>query len=226
MTALPQAPFELVIFDVDGTLHRIERWWPDLIRKGVQEFADAEGLQLDLPDDRQALAVVGNKGAAVWSPFLSPGQQHRWAELRALVLPMEVALLRSGTDYLYPGVLEVLAGFRAADVGLALASNCGSDYMAAIAEGQGLAAHTDWQFCLDSDGVETKTDMLRSAMQQAGTRRAVMVGDRASDQRAARDVGIPFVWRVNDLCDLSDAEGAWEGDPSQLLTLLGVSRIS
>lgn len=66
MTALPQAPFELVIFDVDGTLNGIELWWPDLIRKGVEEFADTEGLQLTSPDDRQALAVVGDQAEAVW----------------------------------------------------------------------------------------------------------------------------------------------------------------
>ncbi len=223
MAALSASPFELAIFDVDGTLNGIELWWPDLIRQGVQSFAAAEGLQLDLPDDQQALAVVGNKNEEVWAPFLPSTEQHRWADLRALVLPLEVDLLRSGVDYLYPGVTESLTRLRAAGLRLALASNCGSEYMAAIAQGQSLAQYTDWQFCLDSDGVDTKADMLRNAMRVAGTKRAVMIGDRGSDQEAALEVGIPFVWRVNTACEIHGADGHWSGEPNQLLALLGVA---
>lgn len=223
MAALSASPFELAIFDVDGTLNGIELWWPDLIRQGVQSFAAAEGLQLPLPDDQQALAVVGNKNEEVWAPFLPPAEQHRWSDLRALVLPLEVALLRSDVDYLYPGVVETLSGLRDAGLHLALASNCGSEYMAAIAQGQGLAKHTDWQFCLDSEGVDTKADMLRNAMRAADTQRAVMIGDRVSDQLAALEVGIPFVWRVNTACEIHGADGHWDGAAEQLLALLGVS---
>ena len=223
MEALPP---DLVIFDVDGTLNGIELWWPDLIRKGLRRFADAMGLELKEPDDRAALLVVGEKDAGVWSPFLPQDQQHRWDELRAMVLPMEVELLRSGRDFLYPGVRDVLGRLREHGVRLALASNCGGEYMAAIAEGQGLAALTDWQFCLDSQGVADKADMLREAMRVAGTRRAVMVGDRRSDQLAAIASGIPFFWRANDLCRIDDADGIWSGDVEGLLSLLGLPRIS
>ncbi len=219
-------PPDLVIFDVDGTLNGIELWWPDLIRKGVRRFADVLGIELTEPDDRAALVVVGERDAGVWSPFLPPDQQHRWDELRAMVLPMEVELLRSGRDFLYSGVRELLAGLRESGVRSALASNCGADYMAAIVEGQGLGTLTDWQFCLDSEGVRDKADMLRSAMSAAGTDRAVMVGDRRSDQRAAMASGIPFYWRVNDLCWIDDPDGIWRGDPDGLLTLLGLPRIS
>jgi len=222
MVPLSQAPFELAIFDVDGTLNRVEAWWPDLIREGVALFSAQAGLELETPDDARALAVVGNKDEEVWGPFLPPECRQRWGDLRDLVLPMEVALLRSGVDYLYVGVDETLGALRDAGVRLALASNCGAAYMAAIAEGQGLGARTDWQFCLDSDGVRTKADMLRQAMRQADTQRAVMIGDRASDQQAARQAGLPFIWRTNDLCDLSDAEGCWDGAPAQLLGLLGL----
>jgi phosphoglycolate phosphatase len=221
----PPVP-ELVIFDVDGTLNGVELWWPDLIRSGVRRFADALGLELTEPDDRAALMVVGEADADVWSPFLPPDQQHRWDELRAMVLPMEVDLLRSGRDFLYPGVREVLKRLREVGVKLALASNCGADYMAAIRDGQGLGDLTDWQFCLDSPGVVDKADMLREAMATAGSERAVMVGDRWSDQRAAVAAGVPFYWRANDLCRIDEAAGTWHGDPDGLLSLLGLPRIS
>jgi phosphoglycolate phosphatase-like HAD superfamily hydrolase len=123
-------------------------------------------------------------------------------------------------------VRDVLGQLRGHGVRLAIASNCGAEYMAAMAVGQGLAALTDWQFCLDSEGVTDKADMLREAMRAAATRRAVMVGDRLSDQSAAIASGIPFFWRVNDLCRIDDADGSWHGDVEGLLSLLGLPRIS
>ena len=217
---------ELCIFDVDGTLNGIELWWPDLIREGIAGFADEMGLDLLPPDDRAALAVVGEKNEGVWTPFLPPEHQHLWSQLRARVLPMEVELLRSGRDFLYPGIRELLVHLRSLGVKLALASNCGAEYMAAIAEGQGLARLTDWLFCLASPGVTEKADMLRLALEAAATRRAVMVGDRPSDQAAARANHLPFLWRSNDLCRIPDAEGVWDGEPDSLLALLGLPRIS
>ena len=219
-------PPELVIFDVDGTLNGIELWWPDLIRKGLRRFADELGGRLTEPDDAAALTVVGEKNEGVWSPFLPPDQQHRWDELRAMVLPMEVELLRSGRDYLYAGVRELLEALRSCGIRLALASNCGADYLAANADGQGLGPLTDWQFCLDSVGVSDKSDMLLRAMEAAGTECAVMVGDRHSDHAAAMAAGIPFIWRANDLCRIDTADGKWLGDPDGVLTLLGLPRIS
>ncbi len=108
---------------------------------------------------------------------------------------------------------------------VALASNCRRTYMAAMQHGQGLAALTDWQFCLDSPGVQSKTDMLREAQRVAGARRVVMVGDREPDLEAARALGWPFVWRTNDRCRLRDVEMVWDGHPDQLLGGLGLSAI-
>lgn len=131
-------------------------------------------------------------------------------------------MLRAGTDYLFAGVRAMLTHLRHIDVRVALASNCRSQYMAAVQEGQGLAALTDWQFCLDSPQVAHKTDMLRLAKEAAGVDRVVMIGDREPDHEAARALGWPFVWRRNDRCAIDDAEFVWNGDPDQLLRGLGL----
>lgn len=226
MSGRDEQPVELVIFDVDGTLHDVASWWPDLIRRGVQEFAKASDLPLALPDDRAALAVIGEKHEGVWTPFLPNGEKHRWMELRSLVLPMEVEVLRSGSDFLFPGVRQLLEHLRQLGLKIALASNCGYDYMEAMRHGQLLARLTDWQFCLATEGVTTKADMLRLALQAAGTHNAVMVGDRENDLAAAQEVGLPFYWRVNDLCSPASVAGHWHGSPDELLSLLGLPGIS
>ena len=217
---------DLVIFDVDGTLQDTFQWWPRVVNEGLRVASEAWGCEIDPVEPEAACRVVGFKGFDVWGTFLPESHQHRWEEFRELVVPIEVAEVRSGRDYLFAGVRELLRELRGIGVRTALASNCGHRYFGAICEGQGLGELTDWQFCLDSPGVQNKTDMLRCALEAAGTPRAVMVGDREPDHHAAREIGLPFVWRVNDRCELEDADGRWHGQPEELLGLLGLPRIS
>ena len=218
-------PPELIVFDVDGTLHDTFRWWSPVIRAGLQRFAEREGMTVRMPTDAEAEAVVGMRDAGVWAPFLPDEHKHRWNDLRSVVLPMEVETISSGTDYLFAGVRPMLTHLRNIGVRVALASNCRSTYMAAVQQGQGLAALTDWQFCLDSPGVDHKIDMLRLAREAARVDRVVMVGDREPDHEAARALGWPFVWRRNDRCDIPDADLIWNGDPDHLMAGLRLPQV-
>jgi phosphoglycolate phosphatase-like HAD superfamily hydrolase len=219
------SPPDLVVFDVDGTLHDTFRWWTPVIRDGLRRFAASNAIDIPVPSAAAAEAVVGMRDAGVWAPFLPDGHKHRWQDLRALVVPIEVATISSGVDYLFAGVRALLPHLRELGVRVAIASNCRSAYMGAIKDGQGLAALSDWQFCLDSPGVADKRDMLRLAAEAAGARRPVMVGDREPDLEAAQALGWPFVWRRNDRCDLGDSDAVWGGDPDELLDLLGLPRL-
>lgn len=219
-------PPQLVVFDVDGTLHDTFRWWSPIIRKGLRAFAEREGIDIPMPTDQEAEAVVGMRDAGVWAPFLPEGHKHRWQDLRSVVVPMEVETISSGTDYLFPGVRQLLPHLRRLGVRVALASNCRTAYMNAVQHGQGLKQLSDWQFCLDSPGVADKRDMLRLAKEAAAADRVVMVGDREPDHEAALALQWPFVWRRNSRCDLSHGDAVWEGDPNHLLSLLGLPGIS
>ncbi|MEM7201886.1 MAG: HAD family hydrolase [Planctomycetota bacterium] len=225
--SLPR-PCELVVFDVDGTLQNTFQWWPRVLRAGIARFAAQCGVVIDPPNDAAACAVVGLRDAQVWGPFLPESLRHRWEDLRQTVVPLEVEELSAGRDYLFPGVRDLLGHLRHLGVKIALASNCRSGYFAAVCDGQGLGALSDWQFCLDSRGGCSKSDMVRFALEAAGAPAgAVMVGDRDSDQEAATAAGVPFVWRVNDRMALpAPPDARWHGDPGELLHLLGLPRIS
>ena len=203
-------PPDLVIFDVDGTLHDTFAWWAPVIRAGVARYAEQTGLEIEQPGVREAEAVVGMKDAGVWAPFLPEGHKDKWFDLRSVVLPMEIEEISRGVDYLFAGIRQMLPHLRSIGVKVALASNCRSEYMGAMMEGQGLRELSDWQFCLDSPRVESKTDMLARAQEAAGAKRVVMVGDREPDHEAAVAHGFPFIWRRNDRCSIEAADWAWE----------------
>jgi len=217
----PSLPPRLVVFDVDGTLHDAFGWWPRVLRRGLAAFAAERGFAVELPDDGAACAVIGKRDAEVWSPFLPPEHRALWPELRAAVVPLECEELRGGIDWLYPGMRSLLLRLREAGVATAIASNCRRLYFSAVCEGLGLAYLTDWQFCLDSEGVVDKTTMVAAALRAAGTRSAVVVGDREADREAALAHGLPFVWRRSPYCALA-ADAVWGGSPGELLSMLGV----
>ena len=71
-------PPDLVVFDIDGTLHNTFAWWSPIIRAGLQVFAQQKGIEIPVPTDEQAEAVVGMKDEGVWAPFLPEGHKHLW----------------------------------------------------------------------------------------------------------------------------------------------------
>ena len=79
-----------------------------MIRAGVQRYAEQEGVEIELPNQQEAEAVVGMKDAGVWAPFLPDSHKDRWLDLRAVVLPMEVEEVSRGVDYLFDGVRPML----------------------------------------------------------------------------------------------------------------------
>ena len=76
-----------------------------------------------------SLRAGGLFDAGVWAPFLPEPHKHRWQDLRAVVLPMEVEEVSRGVDYLFAGVRPMLTHLRELGVKVALASNCRRVYM-------------------------------------------------------------------------------------------------
>lgn len=202
---------KLAIFDIDGTLQDTLAWWPELCNRARADFAAQHGFRLERLSADDCNAVVGG-GFELWATLLPPAHRELASAFAAFVTTREVALLQGGTDRLFPGTREMLGSLREQGVRVALASNCGGRYLEAVLEGQGLSPWVATADCLDgywgaptgfiTRPVANKSAMLARILREqqedveVSPSRAVMVGDRASDARAAQDNALPFVLRT------------------------------
>jgi len=186
-------PFDVVLFDLDGTLVATERFWPDAARAGALVAFRELGLDRAPPTSEEWMSMVGlplDEGFDAVFADLSPGQR---AVVQRHCEEAEHALLGDGRAAFLPGVLETLEELRARGVRTGVASNCGRGYLDAMWNGLGLARLVDEGRCLDSAGIGNKADMIADLLELFDTRSAVMVGDRRADRDAAWANGLPHV---------------------------------
>jgi phosphoglycolate phosphatase-like HAD superfamily hydrolase len=192
MSELP-FPFDAVLFDLDGTLVATDRFWVRAANLGAGRAFAELGLARELPSEEQWMGMVGlpidEAFDAVFAD-LAPG-------VRAIVMrrcmEAEQEALRAGGAAPLPGALETLAVLRGRGVKLAIASNCGREYLDTMLTRLPLGELVHESRCLDSDGVSNKAGMLTDLLEVFGTRSAVMVGDRRTDAEAAHANALPHV---------------------------------
>ncbi len=186
----------LVIFDLDGTLVDTRAWWLPVAREGLLRFSQATKSEVPFPGEETAWSLVGLPDDQVFQGLLPPERRGEWETLRDLLVPIEGEILRGGRDYLFPGTRELLQDLRREGVLLAVASNCGPQYLDAVLEGQGIGVWIDRSYCLGKPPwMDSKDQMLVQAMKELGTKDAILIGDRDSDARAAQKAGVPFLLR-------------------------------
>jgi phosphoglycolate phosphatase len=187
---------ELVIFDLDGTLVDTRAWWLPVAKEGLRQFSEQTGEAVPFPGEEKAWSLVGLPDDQVFKGLLPPGRKCEWGILRDILLPIEGEVLRAKKDYLFPGTRALLQELKDAGVKLAVASNCGPEYLEAVLVGQGLELWMDRSYCLGMPPkMLAKDQMLVEAMRSLDAQTAVLVGDRDSDARAAKKAGIPFIFR-------------------------------
>ena len=193
MAAPDPFPFDLVIFDLDGTLVATERFWVAAADAGARRAFRELGIERELPTPAQWMGMVGLSLERAFEqvfPDLAPAPR---AHVMERCVEAEHAALAAGGAALLPGALECLRELKARGVKQAIASNCGTRYLEHMLGALSLGDWIDAPRCLGSAGVHCKADMVGDLLATFGTRSAVMVGDRATDAEAARAHGVPHV---------------------------------
>lgn len=193
MTAPDPFPFDLVIFDLDGTLVATERFWTAAADAGARRAFAELGLSRPLPTAEQWMGMVGLALETAFErvfPDLDPASR---ARVMQRCEEAEHEALRAGGAALMPGASECLDALAARGVRLGLASNCGTPYLEHMLSALSLSRWIGEARCLGTPGMHSKADMIADLLRTFGTRSAVMVGDRATDAEAARANAIAHV---------------------------------
>lgn len=197
---MPDAPYDLVLFDLDGTLVNTA---PD-IADALNEVLVARGgkpRSLRWVRDRIGHGSRALVGAALAATV-------RGKTIAAEAAPTDEVLDAFARHYaqrcgkrgrLYPGAASVLTTLRNAGVKVALLTNKEERFVRFILEVHGIGGAFDCRVCGDTLPAK-KPDALpvRHCLERFGVdaARALLVGDSAVDVQTARNAGIA-VWCVD-----------------------------
>jgi len=194
----PALPYDLILFDLDGTLIETAPEIADAVNDTLHELGHPAAPEQQITDwighgTRELLlqALAQARGSAVQAERQSAG----FAAIEARF--GQHYLLRCGSrSQLYPQVRQTLALLRAAGVRLALVTNKETRYTEAVLQAHQLSETFDRVICGDTLPVKKPNPAgIQSCLEQFGVapERALFVGDSSIDVATARNAGLA-VW--------------------------------
>jgi len=197
-TPLGDRPYDLILFDLDGTLIETAPEIADAVNDTLLQFGHAPASQQQITD------WIGHGTRELLIQALAQAT-HTTAEAvrgSAQFATIEAAfgehyMHRCGSrSQLYPQVRATLTALRAAGVRLALVTNKEARYTQAVLAAHQLDQAFDRVVCGDTLAVRKPNPAgIESCLQQFGVapERALFVGDSSIDVATARNAGIA-VW--------------------------------
>ncbi len=176
--------FEIVVFDLDGTLYSTEASVVPAVQEAFEE------LGLTVPDEGEVRRLIGlpTEHYVQWLQERASGQEDRIVEL---AFTIEHRLVTT-QGRLYPRAAETLEELRRLGCRTALLTNAGTEYVDLVLDTFGIRPLFDVVSSLEGPPVP-KASCLRAIIDELGGGPAIMVGDRVFDFDAARAVGVPAV---------------------------------
>lgn len=176
-----------IVFDLDGTL------WDATATVAAAWDAAIRGRHPDHPAIRQVdiRAVMGLVHQELLERLFSRYPPAERETLAALCYAEEERRLRAEGALVYPGVPEGLE-ILAARFPLFIVSNCQTGYIETFLDVTGMRGRFIDFECHGNTG-RNKPHNLAALLHRNNIPHALLVGDTAGDEQAARAVGIPFL---------------------------------
>ncbi|MES2095948.1 MAG: HAD-IA family hydrolase [Pseudomonadota bacterium] len=180
-------PFDLVGFDLDGTL-------VDSAADLASAVNHALGVagRSPVPVDRVRRMIGGGARLMLERALQATGGDERLDELLPVLLDFYDAHIAVTTQP-FPGVIDALDDLAARGVRLAVATNKREHYTNKLLHHLGLTDRFAAVVCGDTIPGKTKPDpaMIEEMVRRAGGGRAAFVGDSIYDVHAAQAAGLP-----------------------------------
>jgi len=173
----------MIIFDLDGTLHRTESALVPAIQRAMADLGHPPA------EPEEINALYGEPLEVFCSRLLGRGGSTCSAFREGIRRHQQTTLRESGA--LYPGIAAMLEELGRMGLSLSICSNAGLDYIRLVTSCLGIEGFFDMLMGVE-DG-RPKSERVRDMISSSGSDFAVMVGDRYHDIRAARENGIPSI---------------------------------
>ncbi len=187
---------EAIIFDLDGTLWDSSR---EVLLCWNQVLAPF-GRRITMAELDRLMGLTPQEIGDAQFPDLPPAERYA---LTARCLDAEEPYLYQRGARLYPKVRETLLQLKQSYF-IGLVSNCMEPYAQAFFHAHGLGDLFDDHETAGRTSLG-KAANIRLLMERDQIKKAVYVGDTATDQAAAKEAGIPFLyasWGFGDLKDV------------------------
>jgi len=172
----------IAVFDIDGTILKGN----EVAIPAFSKIAKEMGLKVT---EKEIKGMMGEKQSAIEKklgisdPVLAKKVFER---INALEIEFIYEL-----KCVYEGLVDCINKLYDEGVIIAVASMATAAYINAVLEVTGLKDKVS--FIRHDEEGKTKSHLVSEILKESGAERAVMVGDRKFDKKAAEDCGIPFV---------------------------------
>ena len=184
-----------IAFDMDGTLFDCGEIIVEAYGRAVVVFAKKTGINLKVPTSEQFRSFLGMTADHFFKGLFPELDSKYYGEIDRLCTAELSRDVSQKKGILYDGVHELFEKLYNDDWKILIASNGQFLYLTTILETYDLAqylAHT--VIVVNYRGINTKSDILAEYIRALNIKdHFVMVGDRASDLKAARDNNAFFI---------------------------------
>ena len=175
---------KLAIFDIDGTLHVTAAMAIPAYQKVMPEFGFAPA------SDEAIISSFGDNSEEILRKLGISAPPDVIDAFNARMKIVDWEMMKERGQF-YPGVMQTLARLKEAGIPMAVCSMCTENYRLQIYEKFGIGEYMSGY--RTEEWGDDKIVVLKSLLDEFQPERAVMVGDRFFDLRAARANGIPTI---------------------------------
>lgn len=176
-----------IIFDLDGTLWDTS----DTVVRIWNEVLSVKCPKLHMTKEIMASLMGKNKAQFMDDFFVGIDKSEAEKLISEIFAHEQEYLIEHGAN-MYDGVIETLNELKN-DYAIAIVSNCQSGYLNAFLTHYKLKdTLTDFE-CAGSSPL-SKGENIKLVVQRNGFEKAIYVGDTKSDETAAREAQLPFVY--------------------------------
>lgn len=179
--------FEMVIFDLDGTLWNVE----ETTLESANEYLELNGFEyrVTMDDVKSTMGCTFAETADRYFPMLATREERD--ELLGKVLDYNNQRLVKVGGNLYPNLEETLKVLKE-KYRISIVSNCAGGYIEAFLESSGLGEYFE-DFMAAAKEKLSKADTIKKMIEKNNVKNAIYIGDTIKDKEAAEGAGIEFV---------------------------------